>query len=174
LQITGINYDITERRRAEAQLRLHQVAQARLSRLGAVAGLTAGIAHEINQPLMAARTYARLTAESLGLPTPLLSEARQSAEKAVAQVERAGEVLRRLRDFIKFGRTSVEAVELTTIIEAALTLMAPEIERDDVVIHREIDAALPKVMADTIQVEQVLINLLRNSIDALCEARTEG
>ena len=120
LQIMGINYDITEHRRAEAELRLHQVAQARLNRLGAMAGLTAGIAHEINQPLMAARTYARLTAETLKLPTAVLGDARSSAEKAVAQIERAAEVVRRLRDFIKFGRSSIETVRLATIIEFCL------------------------------------------------------
>ncbi len=173
LQIAGINYDITERRRAEAQLRLHQVAQARLNRLGAVGGLAAGIAHEINQPLMAARTYARLVAESLGLPIPTLREARSAADKVVAQVERAAEVVRRLREFIQYGRSSMEAVGLAPIIESALTLIQPEIERGGITIHKEIEANLPMVMADTIQVEQVLINLLRNSVEALRDTRAK-
>jgi PAS domain S-box-containing protein len=166
VRLTGINYDITDRRRAETELRLHQVAQARLSRLGAVGGLAAGIAHEINQPLMAARTYARLVAESLGLPVPVLSDARSSAEKVVAQVERAAEVMRRLREFIQFGRSSMEPVRLAPIVESALALMQPEIEGAGITVRKKIDADLPMVMADAAQVEQVLLNLLRNSVEA--------
>lgn len=174
LTLTGLAAGVlvTERRRAELQLRLQQDAQARLTRLGSMGELASALAHEINQPLMAAGTYTRLAAEAIatgGSP----QKAGEAAAKAVAQVERASEVVRRLRDLIRLGRSELAPVGVTRIIDETLELLRPEIERSGVRIERQIPADLPLIMADMLQVEQVLLNLVRNAIEAIRDSGTD-
>ena len=99
LTVTGLvaGQLVSERRRMEAQLRLHQESLARLARLGSIAELAAAVAHEVNQPLMAAGTYTRLVVETIGSQEGDPSLAREAAKKAVEQVDRATQVIRRLR-----------------------------------------------------------------------------
>lgn len=171
LALTGLAAGVlvTERRRAELQLRLQQDAQARLTRLGSMGELASALAHEINQPLMAAGTYTRLAADAIaagGSP----ERAGDAAAKAVAQVERASEVVRRLRDLIRLGRSELAPVGITRIIDETLELLRPELELGRIAIERQVPADLPLVMADILQVEQVLLNLVRNAIEAIRDA----
>jgi signal transduction histidine kinase len=171
LTITGLAAGalVTERRRAESQLRLQQDAQARLARLGSMGELAAALAHEINQPLTAAGTYARVAARALSSGSrPDL--AREATNKAVAQVERAAEVVRRLRELIQLGRSEIAPVPLARIVQESLELLRPEIDRHNVSVREQIARDLPPVMADVLQVEQVLINHVRNSLEAITEA----
>lgn len=157
---------VTERRRAELQLRLQQEAQAQLTRLGSMGELASALAHEINQPLMAAGTYARLVVEAIasgGSP----EKAGAAAAKAVAQVERASEVVRRLRDLIRLGRSERGPVGAPRVVEDALELLRPEIERANIRVEKRFASELPPVMADKLQLEQVLINIGRNAIEAI-------
>lgn len=168
LALTGLAAGVlvTERRRAELQLRLQQDAQARLTRLGSMGELASALAHEINQPLMAAGTYTRLVAEAITLGgSP--EKAGEAAAKAVSQVERASEVVRRLRDLIRLGRSELAPVAIARIVDEALELLRPEIENSRVRIERRLAPNLPPVMADMLQVEQVLLNLVRNAIEAI-------
>ena len=172
LAVTGLAAGVlvTERRRAEFQLRLQQDAQARLARLGSMGELAAALAHEINQPLTAAGTYTRLVAQALEPGTSGTAKpevAREAASKAVGQVERAAEVVRRLRQLIQLGRSEIAPVALSRIVQEALELLRPEIERHSVTVRDHIGRDLPPVMADILQVEQVLINLVRNAIEAI-------
>jgi signal transduction histidine kinase len=169
LTITGLAAGalVTERRRAEFQLRLQQDAQARLARLGSMGELAAALAHEINQPLTAAGTYTRVAAQALaagGAPPEL---AREAAAKAVGQVERAAEVVRRLRGLIQLGRSEIAPVAVSRIVQESLELLRPEIDRHNITVREQVPRDLPLVMADVLQVEQVLINLVRNSIEAI-------
>lgn len=163
LSMSGIFVDVTERRNAEFQLRLHQVSQAKLSRAGALGEYSSGIAHEINQPLMAARVYLRLA----------ISEAddgkRATGElhNALIQIDRAGEVIRRLREFIHSGGISRSRVHLRGIIQSTLRSLQPELERAQVSVTENIPDDASFVCADAFQVELVFMNLLRNSIDAI-------
>lgn len=157
---------VTERRRAELQLRLQQDAQARLTRLGSMGELASALAHEINQPLMAAGTYTRLASEAIASGGPR-EKASEAATKAVAQVERAAEVVRRLRELIRLGRSELAPVRLANVVDETLELLLPDIERSGVRIERRLDQGLPPVLADALQVEQILLNLLRNSIEAI-------
>lgn len=172
LTITGLAAGVlvTERRRAEFQLRLQQDAQARLARLGSMGELAAAVAHEINQPLTAAANYTRVAANALaasGTPPGLAQEA---ASKAVAQVERAAEVVRRLRGLIQLGRSEIAPVTISRIVQESLELLRPEIDRHNVTVREQLSRDLPPVMADILQIEQVLINLVRNSIEAISGA----
>lgn len=170
LRMTGITIDVTQRRQAEFQTRLHQSAQSRLARLGALGELTAGIAHEINQPLMASGIYVRLIAEVLAQAPPQIDIARRSAKKAAEQIERASGVVRGLRELIQLGRISAAPASARKIVEQSIELIQPELERANISVHVRIPSDLPSVRADILQIEQVLINLLRNSIDAIASS----
>ena len=174
LTITGLAAGalVTERRRAEFQLRLQQDAQARLARLGSMGELAAALAHEINQPLTAAGTYARVAAHALASGGTPPDVAREAANKAVGQVERAAEVVRRLRALIRLGRSEIAPVAVSRIVQESLELLRPEIDRRNITVREELARDLPLVMADVLQVEQVLINLVRNSIEAISGARS--
>ncbi|MBM3546245.1 MAG: two-component sensor histidine kinase [Alphaproteobacteria bacterium] len=177
LALTGLAAGalVDEHRSTEMQLRLHQESQARLARLGSVGELAAAIAHEINQPLTAAGTYSRLVAEGLrqgSSPDPDLAD---TAGKAAAQVARAGEVVRRLRALIRLDQAGRAPVAVERIVKASLDLSRLELDRHNVATDVRIDADLPPVMADILQIEQVLLNLLRNSIEAIDHSgRTSG
>jgi two-component system, LuxR family, sensor kinase FixL len=172
LTITGLAAGalVTERRRAEFQLRLQQDAQARLARLGSMGELAAALAHEINQPLTAAGTYARVAAQALASGGTPPGVAHEAANKVVGQVERAAEVVRRLRALIRLGRSEIAPVAIGRIVQESLDLLRPEIDHRNITVREEVARDLPLVMADVLQVEQVLINLVRNSIEAIGEA----
>ena len=176
LTITGLAAGVlvTERRRAEFQLRLQQDAQARLSRLGSMGELAAALAHEVNQPLTAAGTYSRVAANALASDNTPPDMAREAANKAVGQVERAAEVVRRLRGLIQLGRSEIAPVMVSRIVQESLDLLRPEIDRHNITVREQMARDLPPVMADILQVEQVLINLVRNSIEAIGAARLNG
>jgi signal transduction histidine kinase len=169
LTLTGLTAGgaVMEREQVEYRLRLQQDAHARLTRLGSINELSAAVAHEINQPLSAAATYTRLLAEELGEQEFSMMDARQSAEKANAQVQRAAAVVRRLRDLIQTGRTVQAEVQVSNLINAALEVVEPELQRAGVSIEVQIGADLPPASADALQIEQVLINLVRNANEAI-------
>jgi C4-dicarboxylate-specific signal transduction histidine kinase len=93
--------------------------------------------------------------------------AREAANKAVGQVERAAEVVRRLRGLIQLGRSEIAPAAVGRIVQESLELLRPEIDRHRVTVREQVARDLPLVMADVLQVEQVLINLVRNSIEAI-------
>lgn len=169
LTLTGLAAGgvVMEREQAEYRLRLQQEAHARLTRLGSINEISAAVVHEINQPLSAAATYTRLLAEELGEKNLRISDARQSAEKANSQVQRAADVVRRLRDLIQMGRIVQSAAEVSEILKVALDVVKPELDRAGVAIDTRIEADLPPVSADALQIEQVIINLVRNAYEAI-------
>jgi two-component system, LuxR family, sensor kinase FixL len=165
---------VTEHRRVEIQLRLHQDSLARVARLGSVGEFAAAIAHEINQPLMAAGTYTRLVAETLRSGTKDDALAIDTAEKAVAQVERASEVVRRLRALIRLDQSGRAPNRVDRIVSDVLEICRPDLDRYHIIVRNDIADALPPVMVDLLQIEQVLLNLIRNSTEAMNETGRVG
>jgi two-component system, LuxR family, sensor kinase FixL len=161
---------VTERRRTEAVLRLHQESLARLSRLGSVGELAAAVAHELNQPLMAAGTYTRLVDDAIRTGNANTGMVAETAKKAAAQVERAAAVVRRLRALVRLDRSNRVACRVDRIVREIIDLCQPDLDRLGVKVHQSIAPDLPPVMVDRLQVEQALLNLVRNSIDAISEA----
>lgn len=174
LAVSGlaIGMAVTERQRAERALRLHQDRQARQLRLGSVGELTAGLTHEINQPLAAATTYARLALDLIEDETSPRAEAQAALEKCAAQLSRAAQVVRRQREFIGSGRLELEAVAIEELVDGALRLIETDLARRPVSIRRDraVERAMPPVLVDRLQIEQVLINLLRNAIEASAQS----
>jgi C4-dicarboxylate-specific signal transduction histidine kinase len=174
LALTGlaIGVVVDERRRAELRLRVMQDAQARLTRLGSFNELSAAIAHEINQPLSAATTYARVAAEALQVEDGGRTSAREAVQKSMAQVQRAAEVVRRIRQLMRSGMGEPSKVEVAPLIRDAIELAGIARLARGVDISVSITPHGLHVSADVLQAQQVLINLLRNSVEALDEAES--
>jgi len=158
---------VTERRRTEAQLRLHQESLARLARLGSVGELAAAVAHELNQPLMAAGTYTRLVDDAIRSGNTDAGVVAETARKAVAQVERAAAVVRRLRALVRLDRSNRVVCRVDHMVRETVDLCQPDLDRLAVSIRTAIAADLPPVMVDLLQIEQALLNLIRNSMEAI-------
>jgi two-component system, LuxR family, sensor kinase FixL len=169
LAVTGLIAGelVTERRRMESQLRLHQESLARLSRLGSIGEMAAAVAHEVNQPLMAAGTYSRLVADMTSSKNADAAQVAEIAKKAATQVDRAAEVIRRLRALVRLDRSNRAPFPLERLVKEAIELCRPDLDRANVAARFRQSANLPLVMVDMLQIEQVLVNLMRNSIEAI-------
>ena len=161
---------VTERRRTEAELRLHQESLARLARLGSVGELAAAVAHELNQPLMAAGTYTRLVDDAIRAGNANTTMVAETAKKAAAQVERAAAVVRRLRALVRLDRSNRVACRVDHIVRETVNLCRLDLDRLGVNVQQSLAANLPPVMVDKLQIEQALLNLMRNSMEAIGEA----
>lgn len=165
--------DISFRREAEARDRRHQAELAHVSRVSLAGEMAAGLAHELSQPLTAILAYARGCLRLLGGPMPEPGLLHEGIEEVVQQAERAGDVLGRLREFVRGGEFRRSLTEIKPVINAAVSLLYSEAMQQDIEIKATIDPGLPVVLADPIQIEQVLLNLLRNAMDAMQAADTD-
>jgi two-component system sensor kinase FixL len=159
--------DITLRYQEEARAQQHQSEIAQVSRLATADEMASALAHEINQPLMAIATYARGCLRLLKHAAFELEIVREGVEQIVIQAERAGDIIGRLRDFVRTGGGRREIVDVKALIEATVSLAKIEITQNAIDVRLRLAANLPPVVVDRVQIEQVLINLLRNAIDAL-------
>ena len=171
LVITGTLHDVTERKLAEEELRQGQERLTHVGRLSTMGEMATGLAHEINQPLTAIATYAqaavRLIDASGGAD---VSELREPLVQITNQALRAGEVIRRLRVFVKNRATRTETIDMNRLIEDLLVLAEPDARVNDVRLNVELAPDALLVAADPVQIQQVLLNLVRNAIDATLEA----
>jgi PAS domain S-box-containing protein len=161
----GVARDITERQRAEEALRLAQAELAHVARLTTLGELTASIAHEINQPLGAMVNNASACVRWLAAQN--LEEARQSALRVVADGHRAADIIGRIRALAQKAPPHKDWLDLNATIWDVLALVRSEVQRHRVVVETHLAEEVPLVRADRIQVQQVLLNLLINAIEAL-------
>lgn len=171
LAVTGlaIGVLVKEQQRTQHQLRLQQEALNRASRLGTMGEFAAAVAHEINQPLTAIANYTRLAKRAAERTPPDATAAVEAASGAIQQVERAADVVRRLRNFIQLGRSEVSLTLVATLIAETHSFCRPELERAGIDFQAKIERDLPPVDVDALQIEQVLVNLVRNSMEALSQ-----
>jgi signal transduction histidine kinase len=169
LALTGlaIGVVVSERRRAERQLWLNQEAMSRISRLGSMGEFATAIAHEINQPLTAISNYTRLVKRYMETGAGSKDAAVEAAGKAVAQVERTAAIIKSLRDLIRLGRSEIAPQSVQRIVRETVELLEPNLPRRKIEIKPRIPKDLPLVLADLLQVEQVLLNLVWNAIEAI-------
>jgi two-component system, LuxR family, sensor kinase FixL len=170
---TVVIRDITLRRKVEARFREHQAELAHVSRVSLVGEMAAGLAHELSQPLTAITAYARGCVRLLARSAPEPTLLHEGIAEVVQQAERAGDVLDRLREFVRGGEFRRALTEIKPLIDAAVSLTRIEAMQQEVEIEAKVDAGLPAVLADRIQIEQVLLNLLRNAMDAMEAASTK-
>jgi PAS domain S-box-containing protein len=172
-QYTLVIRDITSRRKVEARARQHQAELAHVSRVSLAGEMAGALAHELSQPLTAIAAYARGCLRLLAGPAPEPAMLCEGVSEVVQQAERAGDVLGRLREFVRGGAWRRAFVEVGSLIDAAIGLARIEAMQNEVEIETRIDHGLPPVLADHIQIEQVLLNLLRNAIDAIVTADSQ-
>ncbi len=166
----GTAIDIEERHRAEDALREAQADLARVSRVTTMGELTASLAHEVNQPIAAANTNANTCLRWLAADTPNVEEARAAALRIVKDGKRAGEIISRIRLLFKKGTSQHELVDVNEVIGEMIVLLRSEAMRYDVFVRTELAADLPQVMGDRVQLQQVMMNLMINGIEAMKEA----
>lgn len=159
--------DITRRRKAEEQVRQHQAELARFSRISLAGEMAAGIAHELSQPLTAIIAYGRGCLRLLRQAEPDAVMLNEGVSEAVQQAERAADILTRLREFVRFGAARRHVVDVRPMIDTVVGLAAIEAAQAEVEIGVTAEPDLPGVFADSIQIEQVIFNLVRNAIDAM-------
>jgi len=161
--------DVSDRKKAEARVRQHQAELAHAGRISSMGEMATGIAHELNQPLAALRTHAEACVLDIEAgnadPTSLLEDLNIIA----AQAERATQIIRRLRNFLRKGSIDAEEFHLNEVVSTAIEFGDHDardgaVEIESVLIEREI-----RIQGDPIQIQQVVINLLRNSIEAVAE-----
>jgi PAS domain S-box-containing protein len=167
LEFVGTILDITERRRAEEALRNAQAELARVARLTTMGELVASISHEVNQPLAAIATNADACSRWLNREIPALDEARDAVTRIRRNADRAGEVIRSLRALAQKSGPQLTTLDIHDAIEEVLALTRGELQRHGVVLHTDLSAGDRPVLGDRVQLQQVLLNLIMNGIQAM-------
>ena len=168
--LVAIVRDMTERQNTERRAQELQQELLHVSRLSAMGEMSSALAHEVNQPLAAINNYLRAAQRTLGTHTDVTSlKVREILEKALAQTTRAGQVIRRLRDFIEKGETDRAVEDLNLVVDEAMGLALLGAAEAGVRANIVLDSSRPRVLIDKIQIQQVVLNLVRNSIEAMQE-----
>jgi PAS domain S-box-containing protein len=171
-QFVGSSTDITQRKLAEEALRQAQGDLAHVSRMTTVGELTASLAHEVNQPIAAAVIDANTCLRWLTRDQPDLEEAREAASRMARDATRAADIVRRIRLLFKKVSPQRELVDVNEVIREMIVLLRSEATRYAICVRAELASDLPQVMGDRVQLQQVLMNLLLNGMDAMKDVDT--
>ena len=166
-EFVGSAMDITERKRAEEALRRAQADLAHVSRVTTMGELTASLAHEVNQPIAAAVTDANTCLRWLTRDHPDVEEARAAAMRIVKDGSCAADIISRIRLLFKKGTPEWEPVDVNAVVREMIVLLRGEATRYSISLRTELAEGLPQIMGDRVQLQQVIMNLIMNSIDAM-------
>ena len=169
LAFVGAVTDITAARRAEDELHQARAELAHVARVTTVGELTAAIAHEVKQPLTAIVTNGEACLRWLDRDVPELDEARQAVTRMISEGKRADEVIQRIRAMLRKDDSRKAPLDLNDVINEAVPLIRRELSKHRVVLKLELEPGLPPTNGDRIQLQQVIINLLVNGIQAMAE-----
>jgi two-component system sensor kinase FixL len=165
---TGFIRDLTERQRTEARLQELQAELVHISRLTALGEMASALAHELNQPLSAIANYMKGSRRLIEKNTDQDSQlVREAMDKAAEQSLRAGQIIRRLRDFVARGESERRVESITKLVEEASALALVGAKERGVRVRYDLDSSLDLVLADKVQVQQVMLNLVRNALEAM-------
>ena len=170
---TGFIRDLTERQHAEMRLQDLQAELAHVGRVSEVGTLASALAHELNQPLAAIANYCEAARDLLATPPEgdTIDLLREALDEAAKQSIRAGQIVRRLRDFITYGQTDRKVEHLPRLIAEANALGLVGSREYGIEVDIDVGPAAQSVLVDRIQIQQVLLNLIRNAIDAMLDSR---
>jgi signal transduction histidine kinase len=163
----ALREQFTERRRAEEELREAQAELAHVTRVMTMGELTASIAHEINQPLAAVVTNGSACLRWLAGDPPNLDEAREAAQRVIRDGNRANEVISRIRAFMRKTDTEKTRMDINEVVEEVILLMRNETKRRGVTVRMELADDLPPVLGDRVQLQQLMLNLVINGVEAM-------
>ena len=167
---TAFIRDLTEQQRAELRMQEMQSELVHFSRLSAVGTMASALAHELNQPLTAVANYLEASRDLLDSPAPETREIlREALSEAATQAVRAGEIVRKLRSYVSRGEVDARPVHLDQVVADAIALSRTSRERADIPVTVQQAESISRVMADPIQIQQVIINLIRNAMDAMSD-----
>ncbi|MGA2909545.1 MAG: PAS domain S-box protein, partial [Terracidiphilus sp.] len=164
---TGFIRDISEKKRAEEELRSTHAEIARMMRVLTVGQLTASIAHEVNQPLSGIVTNASTCLRMLSSDQPNIEGARETARRTIRDGNRASEVVTRLRALFKRKEVAAEPIDLNDAAQEVIALSMSELQSDRILLRHDFAENLPPVKGDRIQIQQVILNLVHNALDAM-------
>jgi PAS domain S-box-containing protein len=167
MQFVGSSTDITERKHAEEALRQAQTDLAHASRVTTMGELTASLAHEVNQPIAAAVTDANTCLRWLTRDRPDLEEAREAASRMAKDATRAADIISRIRLLFKKVSPQRELVDVNEVIREMIVLLLSEVTRYSISVRPGLAEDLPQVIGDRVQLQQVMMNLMINGIDAM-------
>jgi len=170
-QLTAANEELlkqmSERQRAEDALRGAEAELARVTRVTAMGELTASIAHEVTQPLTGIVTNGNACLHWLASAPPNVEKARTTVERIIRDSNRASEVIRDIRTLVKKAEPHQEPIDLNDLIHRTLTLASGEMKRDQVELEAVLAVDLPRVLGDRVQLQQALLNLIINAVEAM-------
>ena len=164
---THIVRDVSLRKHREQQDKKHLDELAHVTRLGLMGEMASGIAHEVNQPLSAISSYTQVSLNLINTENPDLVKLTEILYKTQQQALRAGRIIHRMREFVKSHAKKRSTADINNLIHEAVSLCIAELKQNDIKLTFELENNLPPVYVDQIQIEQVIINLIRNSVDAL-------
>ena len=159
--------DITAYKRMQQQIEQRQAEFLHVSRLNTLGEMASGLAHELNQPLAAIMSFAGASLRSIQSSEMDKHRLTRNIEQIVAQSTRAGEIIRRVRAFAQRRPSRMSCLHINEVIHDALGLLGPDLRHKEIEVALELSEDLPPVLADIIQLEQVLLNLMRNAIEAM-------
>jgi len=167
LEFVGAVMDVTASRRAEEQLNLLRAELAHVTRVTTVGELTAAIAHEVNQPLTGLVTSGNACLRWLAGETPNLEAARRAVERMINDGRRAGEVISRIRAMLRKSPPRRDRLNINDTLIEVIALIRGEVQRNGISLRTELSNDLPLVLGDRIQLQQVILNLIVNAIEAM-------
>ena len=169
--LAAIVRDVTERQVAKNKLREQQAILAHITRLSTMGELVTEIVHELNQPLYSIGNCGRALRNALAAQPPDIELARECSEQILQGSERGGEMISRLRNFVRRQSPALTATDVNTLVQESVQLMDFEIRRHDVQVEFDLAKDLPGVEVEPIQIQQVFVNLLRNACEAMQQAQ---
>src|SRR4029453_5393321 len=166
---TELEGAIGDQKRASDALQEAQKTLAHVTRLTTVSELTASLAHEVNQPLAAIEANATASLSWLDHTPPALDEAREGMQLVIRDAQRAGDVIAHARALVKKSHGEKSLVAVDQMVREVLSLVQPEVQKHAVVVEEALADGLPPVLGDRIRLQQLVLNLIINGIDAMAE-----
>jgi PAS domain S-box-containing protein len=170
----ALTRDLTKTQDAEDRAQKHLAELARVARVASMGEMASGIAHELNQPLTAIATYAGAGLRKLEASREVGPEVAKLLAEISLQARRAGEIIRNVRRLVSRSESNTTAVDINEVVQLMSSFAEPEARQYRIAIRTELDRSSPHVCARRIEIEQVIFNLLRNSIEAMSQGEASG